>query len=284
MIKLLITDLDDTLYSWIDFFIPAFYGMLDELSFLLKKPRNVLVEEYRQIHHEKGSVEYPFATLLLPSVKDAYPNRTKDELLDILNPAFHKFNSIRKHRLKLYPNVKETLEKLSAMEIRIVGYTDSAEENGYYRLKKLGISDYFKSVYVSDSQFEKPNGLPSSTNTQIVHGHKPNPELINTICKHENIAVNETIYLGDSMTKDIYMARMAGVTSVLCKYPRDTKIQEDLYSKLVAISHWTKADFQKEIAIKEVCKKVNIQPNYIIHSFDELLAIIESLNNTSHLM
>ena len=99
MIKLLITDLDDTLYSWIDFFIPAFYGMLDELSLILNKPQNVLVEEYKQIHQEKGSVEYPFATLLLPSVKDAYPDTTKDELLDILNPAFHKFNSIRKHRL-----------------------------------------------------------------------------------------------------------------------------------------------------------------------------------------
>lgn len=283
MIKLLITDLDDTLYSWIDFFIPAFYGMLDELSLILNKPKNILVEEYKQIHQEKGSVEYPFATLLLPSVKDTYPNRTKDELLDILNPAFHKFNSIRKHRLKLYPNVKETLKKLSAMEIRIVGYTDSAEENGFYRLKKLEISDYFKRVYVSDSQFERPNSLPSSTKTQIVHGRKPNPELINTICKHENVAINETIYLGDSMTKDIYMARMAGVTSVLCKYPRDTKVEEDLYSKLVAISHWTKSDFQKEITIKEVCTKENIQPDYIIQSFDEFIAIIQSLNNASRL-
>lgn len=32
MIKLLITDLDDTLYSWIGFFIPAFYEMVDELG------------------------------------------------------------------------------------------------------------------------------------------------------------------------------------------------------------------------------------------------------------
>ncbi len=35
MIKLLITDLDDTLYSWIGFFIPAFYEIVDELA--LKK-------------------------------------------------------------------------------------------------------------------------------------------------------------------------------------------------------------------------------------------------------
>lgn len=256
--------------------------MLDELSLILNKPQNILIEEYKQIHQKKGSVEYPFATLLLPSVKYTYPNNTKEELINILNPAFHKFNSIRKHKLKLYPNVKETLDKLFAMGIRIVGYTDSAEENGFYRLKKLEISDYFKNVYVSDSQFERPDNLPSSTKTQIVHGRKPNPELINKICKYENVSTNETIYLGDSMTKDIYMARMAGVTSVLCQYPCDKNVKEDLYSKLIAISHWTKSDFKKELDIKEVCRKENVNPDYIVKSFDELIPIIQSLNNSSN--
>ena len=69
MIKLLITDLDDTLYSWIGFFVPAFYGMLDELSVILNEPQQVLIDEYKEIHQERGSVEYPFATLRLPSVK-----------------------------------------------------------------------------------------------------------------------------------------------------------------------------------------------------------------------
>lgn len=281
VIKLIITDLDDTLYSWIDFFIPAFYGMLDELSFILNCPKNLLIQEYKQIHQEKGSVEYPYATLLLPSVKNAYPDCTKEELINLLNPAFHKFNSIRKNKLKLYPKVKETLQQISAMDIIIVGYTDSAEENGFYRLKKLEISDYFKSVYVSDSQFKRPHGMPTSAKTHIVHERKPNAELIHAICRRENVEIYEAIYLGDSITKDIYMAKMAGVTSVLCKYPKDSKEQDDLYSKLVAISHWTKSDFEKDTSIKELCRKENIQPDYIIYSFDELIDIVQSLNSTS---
>lgn len=79
MIKLLVTDLDDTLYSWIGFFIPAFYGMLDELSLILSVPKSDLLDEYQHVHQEKGSVEYPFATLYLPSVKAAYPGKTKEE-------------------------------------------------------------------------------------------------------------------------------------------------------------------------------------------------------------
>lgn len=281
MIKLLVTDLDDTLYSWIDFFIPAFYGMVDELSLILNVPKSDLLNEYQQVHQKKGSVEYPFATLLLPSVKIMYPNKTKEELLNILNPAFHRFNSIRKRKLELYPDVRETLKEIAGMGIKIVGYTDSAEENGFYRLKRLEIDNYFQRVYVSDSQFERPDTLPSSEKTEIVQGKKPNPGIIKKICGREDIDIKETVYLGDSLTKDIYMANQAGVTSVLCKYPCDIKAKEDLYNKLVAISHWTKLDFEQEKAIKEICKKESIHPDFTIHSFKEILTVFQTLNKTS---
>ena len=167
MIKLLVTDLDDTLYSWIGFYIPAFYEMLEELSMILNVPKSILLHEYQRVHQEKGSVEYPFSTLFLPSVKAVYPTKTKEEILSILNPAFHKFNTVRKEYLQLYPGVREVLKKLIEMQIIIVGYTDSAEENGFYRLKKLNIDCYFKHVYVADRQFKRPSNL-SSEKTHIV--------------------------------------------------------------------------------------------------------------------
>lgn len=278
MIKLVITDLDDTLYSWIGFFIPAFYGMLDELSSILGIPKSALIQEYKQVHQRKGSVEYPFATLLLPSVRKAYPNATEEELLQALNPAFHKFNSIRKQKLELYSGVKETLNTITKMNIKIVGYTDSAAENGFYRLIRLQIADFFQHVYVSESQLELTENFSDREKTQVVSGKKPNPEVIKKICEQENVAASETLYIGDSMTKDIYMAKRAEVTAVLCKYPTSEKVQTDLYKKLVAISHWTTEDFKKEQEIKELCKKENIYPDYIINSFDEILSIIQQLN------
>lgn len=278
MIKLLITDLDDTLYSWIGFFIPAFYGMVDELSLILRKEKEELLGEYKYIHQQKGSVEYPYATMYLPSVQAAFPNYSQEELLRALNPVFHKFNSIRKKKLQLYPHVKETLSQISEMDIIIVGYTESAEENGFYRLQKLGIDKLFHKVYVSHSQFERPNHLPSSEKTEIVQGKKPNPELISQICAHESILTDETLYIGDSITKDIFMAKMAGVTSVLCKYPCDAQTSADQYQKLVAISHWTEEDFQREIEIKNVCHNKNIQPDYTVDSFDRLIMIMKKIN------
>ncbi len=279
MIKLFITDLDDTLYSWIGFFIPAFYEMAEELSHILKKDKEALLEEYKRIHQEKGSVEYPYATAYLPSVLNAYPNYTKEELLQELNPVFHRFNSTRKKQLQLYPYVKETLSKIAEMNIKIVGYTESAEENGFYRLRKLGIEDLFCRVYVSGSQFERPDCFPSSAKTHAVLGKKPNPELISQICECESALPGETIYVGDSLTKDIYMAKMAGVVAVLCKYPCDPEKAKELYQKLVAISHWTETDFRREDELKKMCREQGICPDYTIDSFDRLISIIQTLNN-----
>lgn len=277
MVKLLITDLDDTLYSWIGFFIPSFYEMVDELSEILDKPRNQLLQEYKKVHIEKGNVEFPYATLYLPSVKKAFPEMKREQLLENLNPAFHRFNSRRKKNLQLFPHVKETLEELHSKGVIIVGYTDSSEENGFYRLKKLGIDELFHRVYVSDSQYERPEHIPAAGKTEKVHVKKPNPQLLNEICLQEGINPKDTLYVGDSLTKDIYMAKLAGITAVLCQYTLAEDIEE-LYAKLVAISHWTEKDFQYEESLKQECCNKNITPDYVIHSFEELKDIVQQKN------
>lgn len=276
MVKLVITDLDDTLYSWIGFFIPAFYDMVQELSLLIDVSKEELLKEYKTIHQEVGSVEYPFATLSLPSVKKKYCGMTNEQVKVELNSAFHKFNSTRKKLLKLYPGVEDTLKFFHDNNITIVAYTESAEENGFYRLKKLGIDNYFKEVYVSDSLFKRPDTIPSSPKTHIVHGRKPNVDILKEICCVEKINLCEAVYIGDSLSKDMLMAKQAGITSIWCDFPRDGI--QDLYSKLVDISHWKEQDFQLEQQYKDEWKRNNYSPDYTIHTFGECREILSSLN------
>lgn len=273
MIKLVITDLDDTLYSWIGFFVPAFYDMAEEVSRILDVPLEELLVEYKQVHQEVGSVELPHATLLLPSVQQKYQGLTKEQQLHCLDSAFHRFNSRRKKLLTLFPGVKNALAYLAEKNIRIVGYTESAEENGYFRLMKLGIEQYFSKVYVSNSIYERPNHYPSSPKTNIVHAKKPNPELIKEICKSEGALLSETLYIGDSISKDMLMAKQAGVHSVWVDIPAEP----GLYPKLVEISHWTQEDFQNDKHNKLLWKEGGYTPDFTIHSFDELSEIIQQL-------
>ena len=270
MIKLVITDLDDTLYSWIGFFIPAFYDMVQELSLLINVPQEKLLEEYKAIHQEVGSVEYPFATLNLPSVKKKYCGISDEQVKIELNPAFHKFNSTRKKLLKLYPGVEETLKFFYDNNIMVVAYTESAEENGFYRLKKLGIDAFFHSVYVSDSLFHSE--FETDKRIHTINFKKPDKDVLLEICYDEKISVSDVVYVGDSLTKDVYMAKMAGVTSVWARYEKE---QNDFYQKLVDITSWTDEDFIRESTLKKEWNEKNLLPDYCISNYSELLPIFD---------
>ena len=56
MIKLLISDLDDTLYDWTGFFVPAFYAMADEIARMTGIDEKKLLNEYMAAHQRLGAV------------------------------------------------------------------------------------------------------------------------------------------------------------------------------------------------------------------------------------
>lgn len=269
--KLLITDLDDTLYSWINFFIPAFYDMVEELSIILNVPQAKLVDEYKKLHQEFGNVEHPYTTLQLPSVQEKFPGMSSDEIKKSLKIIFDKFNQKRFSNLKLYEGVYETLEFLKTNDIKIVGYTDSAEENGFYRIKILNIVDFFSSVYVSESLFSQTNSHERALITKRINTKKPDAEILKRICNKEGISLKEAIYVGDSKTKDVYMALKAGITAVWINYKENNF---ELYQKLVKISHWNEEDFNKEIELKQEWDQMGLKPDYEINSYKELIPII----------
>jgi FMN phosphatase YigB (HAD superfamily) len=177
--------------------------------------------------------------------------------------------------LRLYPGVEEALRYMQQQRIAIVGYTESAEENGFYRLKKLGIEQYFKKIYVSDSTYKRSDYTEKSPKTQIVHGIKPNPELLKQICQDEECLFTEAIYMGDSLTKDIMMAKEAGIISVWVDIPEQNP---DLYKQLIQISHWSEADFTREKENREKWERCAYSPDYTITDLGQLEQIIKQIN------
>lgn len=269
MKKLLITDLDDTLYDWIGFFIPSFYAMVDEIVRITGIEKKCIIQEFKEIHQYYGSVEYPFATLKLPSVLKKYDGLTEDEIRVKLGEAFHKFNSVRKQKLCLYEGVEFTLKKLFENGITIIGYTESSQENGYYRLKRLGVAEYFKRIYASRSSFENEYILDEKI--MLVDTKKPDKDVLLSICEKENCSIEDSVYVGDSLTKDIYMSGMAGITSVWANYDKE---KNNYYELLVEITSWTDEDFKRESKIKEAFLESGMKPDYVINDFKELLTIL----------
>ena len=69
-IRLVVTDLDNTLYDWVSFFVPSFYAMVDEAVELLQVARERLLDDLQEVHVRYGTSEQPFALLETKVVED----------------------------------------------------------------------------------------------------------------------------------------------------------------------------------------------------------------------
>src|SRR5258708_23994318 len=119
-IRLLVLDLDNTLYDRVGFFVPSFYRMVDVACQILQVDHDVLLSELQRIHQQYGNSEQPYALLETDIVMTKYPNRTRAEKAKILDQAFYAFNKSRKELLKLFPFVDEVLDQIRGSGCSIV--------------------------------------------------------------------------------------------------------------------------------------------------------------------
>ena len=98
---------------------------------------------------------------------------------------------------------------------------------------------------------------------------KPNPQLLSDICAREGFDVRESVYVGGELTKDISMAKNAGVIAVWAKY--GTVYDTSLWALLVSITHWTDEDVRRERELKR--NFADVTPDFVINDFSELVKL-----------
>lgn len=227
--RLLICDLDNTLYDWVAYFVPSFYAMVDEAIKITEIDREKLLDDLRIVHQKHGDAEYPFALLETKAINEKFPNKTRSEIAEILDPAFHVFYSRRIDTLRLYPAVIESLETLFRAGVSLVAHTESNLFAATDRLARLGLTKYFNRLYCRErTAVSHPNPkaarewsscFPLDKVRELSHHQrKPNPDVLLEICADENTEPSEAAYVGDSMARDILMAREARVYAIWAKY------------------------------------------------------------------
>jgi phosphoglycolate phosphatase-like HAD superfamily hydrolase len=275
-IRLVITDLDNTLYDWVTFFARAFYAMVDEAVTILPVDRERLLDDLREVHIRYHNSEQPFALLETRTVQDALSGRSRRERYEILNPAFHAFNRVRANELKLYPSVADTLGKIHASGCRIVAHTEASAANAVFRLKKLDVLKYVDRLYAIE-EFGEGHPDPSresvladvSDRIRLLRAdeRKPDVRVVFDICKDAGISPDHALYIGDSIARDIGMAKSAGAASAWAKY--GTYYDRALWRDLVRITHWTQEDVLR--AQKAQNDYGNAVPDVTLERMDELL-------------
>ena len=275
LIGLLITDLDNTLYDWVTYFASTFVPFVDEASTLLHVSKERLLDDFREVHRRHQDMEHPFALLETATVQEKMGTLDRQERRRRLERAFVKFNELRKTALHLYPGVEDALQRIKETGCTVVGLTEATVPNAAFRLKFLGLDRFLTRLYaIEPSGAGHPDPARRAAYIRVEQlirvipksARKPNPKVLVAISKEFGADARQMVYVGDSLSKDVGMAKAASVWAVWARY--GGRYNQEHWRTLVRVTHWTEKDVEREEEARRAA--ASIQPDVTIDSFEEL--------------
>jgi phosphoglycolate phosphatase-like HAD superfamily hydrolase len=281
-IGVLVTDMDNTLFDWLEMWHAAFGAMLDRLVADSGVPRGTLERELYALHQAHGTTEYAFAIQALPSLRARHPD---EDLTTRYAGAIEAYRAARRHTLRLYPGVLDTLRALRAAGARVVAYTESLAYYAAYRVCALGLDGVLDALY-SPPDHALPEGATPETIRRYPPEHyrlgatrhrhtragawKPDAAVLRGILDELGAVPSEAVYVGDSLVKDVAMAQAAGVADVFARYG-DVRGRPG-YELLRRVTHWA----PEILARSETRVEAEVRPTHVLREgFAELLDLIE---------
>jgi len=235
-VSIVVTDLDNTLWDWVDIWHKSFSAMLGELERTSGIDRAELITGFKEVFTRHGTTEYAFALEEHPALIRKHPD---GNIVEIYSSAIDSFRKGRASALNLYASVLDTLMELKRNGVLIVAYTESLSFYSRYRLIKLGLDEVIDYLY-SPPDHELP---PDVSRNEIriypkdkyelkktVHrflrkgDKKPSPHVLSQILTDIRVRPEQAIYIGDSLLKDVSMAQVAGVRDVWAKYGESHRV------------------------------------------------------------
>jgi len=266
----LILDLDNTVYNWVDAFLPSFRAMVHKLSGELGLEEAEIVDDFREVYKRRGTVEYP---RVVEELMLWERHRVDLELKQKLSKLVNKVFSITyRQNLKPFPNVKEVLEWMRDEQVVVVGLSDALERWVCYRLRALGIERFFFGLFTwhREEWFDDRPPVRSSIRKRVrlsSYDLKPNYKVVEAILDEFSLNRENTFMVGDSISKDIAVAQEAGVRDVWARY--GTRPLEKNLNTLREITPWTETEKAAERRVSS-----RIFPSVAIDDFVELKRLL----------
>lgn len=238
--KLIITDVDGTLASFWDYFVPAIREFLREISVKLDTPVSELAEDIGRVIDRRGTHEYPW---LLEETSFAWKHFSKnpDKFREIfVRPFWHALDVNRTKYLRPFPQVLHTLAELKKEGIKVVALSDAPEYMARVRNQQIfdGLLDAvyaLETVEPSADDIWQPISLEhgrarvqemrAATSNLQTRFHvlplayeKPNPAGVDRVLADFDVYPQEAIFVGDSLSKDGLVAARRGIKFVWAHY------------------------------------------------------------------
>ena len=290
-IRLVVTDMDNTLYSWIDYVVPAVEAMVEAVVRSTSLPRLRVVQSLKAVYTKYESNEYPFA-LQESSLFQEFPDFGSFDKL-VIEPARAAFSEARRKYLKPYKGVTETLTALKERRIPVVALTDAPRNPAEQRVRRLGFDVLLTSLYTMPG-FTFPAGpdgealvAPDILQKQEKGAYKsacplielprdyekPNPAGLKKILNTYGMRPEEVLVVGDSVKKDIAIAREVGCHDAWAEYgtyvPSEYRERLDIVSSNAITRRHVASVFEQGVQ--------TVKPTRSLSNYAQVLDIIDAL-------
>lgn len=238
--KLVITDVDGTLASFWDYFVPAMRDFLRDLSIRSNRDVLELAQDIGHIIERRGSHEYPW---LLEETSYAWTHYSKDPETfreEYVKPFWDALDLNRSKYLRAYPKVLDTLAELKERGVKIVALSDAPEYMARVRNQQVfdGLLDAVYSLETVEPEKDEVFHPISLTHGRervqqlredtanlktVLHilpqsYEKPCPYGLDQILKDFEVFPQECLFVGDSLAKDGMVAASRGIPFVWAHY------------------------------------------------------------------
>jgi FMN phosphatase YigB (HAD superfamily) len=246
--RAVVTDLDNTLYSWVDYIVPSLEAMVASLEQTTRRPRIDIVQSLKAVYARHGSNEYPFA---IQESALFHPYASDFDSFDalVLHPAQRAFSEARKRYLHPYPGVGETLVALKNRGVPVIALTDAPRNAVEYRVRLLKLDGLLDALYALRS-YDLPENVNPEIRRRDEAGHyrlketrvvelpreaeKPSPAGLRRVLEDYGLTPGDVLYVGDNVKKDMALAEACGVAAVWAEY--GTYVSKEYRDRLAVIS------------------------------------------------
>lgn len=279
MRRIVLTDVDNTLFSWIDFFAPCFRALVHAVSRESRIPEAVLYDAFQVTFRREGSVEYRRAIQDNLAIREL-PEEQQVRLVDL---GSRVFSMAMRSNLRPYEGVVPTLRRLRSDGVSVVAVTNSGALQAIHRIRQLGLAKLLDGVVawdhdvaqMADSQGDYDGALQSRIShsglnwvTAIPTSDlKPSPTAYRLALDRLGGGAQQVWIVGDSLEKDLSAAPALGAKSVWAEYGH--RFDPANFETLRRITHWS------EDKIKRAYDREIIEPDHTIDQYRDLLGIVD---------
>lgn len=229
--RVLVTDLDQTLYDWMAPWEARYETLLDGLVRMNRQSRETIEARVREAHRRAGSSEPP----------DLLERLHADGLT--VWPGAAALAARAQHAaaraLRLQPGVDMTLRDLRRAGVTLIGYTASAPWPTARRCRQLGLDALLDRIVCTPAPADRRPGYPEAPGrlrTGLARSRKPDPAVLQGILELLGVQPQDAAVVGDSIRHDIAMANAAGVAAIWAAYGETSR--HPAWNLLERVTHW----------------------------------------------